>query len=98
MYVNVMAESTGRLLAARLHEFTDDPGMEEMLEYLIARDTMHQNQWHATLESLGEHRPVPGSFDQEQENQEYRALFVPGDRRPRALWTGRRGPASGLWR
>jgi Mn-containing catalase len=76
MYANVMAESTGRLLATRLYEFTDDPGMEDMLEYLIARDTMHQNQWHAALEDLGEHRPVPNSFDQTKENQEYNYTFM----------------------
>jgi Mn-containing catalase len=58
MYANVMAESTGRLLATRLYEFTDDPGMKDMLEYLIARDTMHQNQWHAALELRpGEGKP-----------------------------------------
>jgi Mn-containing catalase len=76
MYANVMAESTGRLLAARLYEFTDDPGMKDMLEYLIARDTMHQNQWHAALETLDDHRPVPNSFDQDTENQEYNYTFM----------------------
>jgi len=76
MYANIMAESTGRLLATRLYEFTDDPGMKDMLEYLIARDTMHQNQWHAALDALGEHRPVPNSFDQSKENQEYNYMFM----------------------
>jgi len=76
MYANIMAESTGRLLATRLYEFTDDPGMKDMLEYLIARDTMHQNQWHAALDALGEHRPVPNSFDQSKENQEYNYTFM----------------------
>nr|WP_276249689.1 manganese catalase family protein [Halomicroarcula sp. SHR3] len=76
MYANIMAESTGRLLATRLYEFTDDPGMKDMLEYLIARDTMHQNQWHAALDALGEHRPVPNSFDQDKENQEFNYTFM----------------------
>ena len=66
MYANIHAESSGRLLATRLYEFTDDPGMKDMLSYLIARDTMHQNQWHAALDAIGEHRPVPASFDQEK--------------------------------
>jgi len=35
---------TGRLLADRLWEMTDDPGMKDMLSYLVARDAMHQNQ------------------------------------------------------
>ncbi|WP_433623901.1 manganese catalase family protein [Halomicrococcus sp. NG-SE-24] len=76
MYANVMAESTGRLLATRLYEFTDDPGMKDMLAYLIARDTMHQNQWHAALEELGETVPVPASFPQEKENQEHDYEFM----------------------
>lgn len=44
MTANVIAESTGRLLATRLYNLTNDPGMKEMLAFLIARDTMHQNQ------------------------------------------------------
>ena len=32
---------------------TDDPGMKDMLRFLIARDTMHQEQWLAVLEELG---------------------------------------------
>ena len=38
------AESTGRVLATRLWEITDDPGMKDMLSFMIARDTMHQQQ------------------------------------------------------
>ncbi|RIW28048.1 manganese catalase family protein [Bacillus salacetis] len=51
---NLNAESQGRLQAARLYEMTDDPGVKEMLSYLIARDTMHQNQWIAALQELAE--------------------------------------------
>lgn len=70
MYANVMAESTGRLLATRLYEFTDDPGMKDMLAFLIARDTMHQNQWLAVLEDLGGpevNLPIPNSFPEEKQ-------------------------------
>ena len=91
MYANIMAESTGRLLATRLYEMTDDPGMEDMLAYLIARDTMHQNQWHAALEEMGETVPVPASFDQEKENQEYSYEFMSTFREdredPHERWT-----------
>ncbi|WP_256687904.1 manganese catalase family protein [Halococcus qingdaonensis] len=76
MYANVMAESTGRLLATRLYEMTDDEGMQDMLSYLIARDTMHQNQWHAALETMDDHVPVPNSFPQEKENQEHNYEFM----------------------
>ena len=76
LYANVMAESTGRTLATRLWEYTDDPGMKDMLSYLIARDTMHQNQWLEALETLDDPVPVPASFPQEQENQEFNYTFM----------------------
>ncbi|MFD1140569.1 manganese catalase family protein [Larkinella insperata] len=81
MYANVMAESTGRLLATRLYELTDDAGMKDMLSFLIARDTMHQNQWLAVLEELGHGdlrtvHPIPNSFPQANEHQEFSYTFV----------------------
>jgi Mn-containing catalase len=51
---NVAAEAIGRTLAARLRDWTDDPGMKDMLSFLIARDTMHQQQWLAAIEQLGD--------------------------------------------
>ncbi len=79
MYANVMAESSGRVLATRLYEMTDDPGMKDMLSFLIARDTMHQNQWLAVLEDLGglqQVHPIPNSFPQQMENQDFNYTFV----------------------
>jgi Mn-containing catalase len=54
MRANAAAESIGRTLASRLREMTDDPGMIDLLSFLIARDTMHQQQWLAVIEELGE--------------------------------------------
>ncbi|MGA0557920.1 manganese catalase family protein [Larkinella sp. VNQ87] len=81
MYANVMAESTGRLLATRLYSLTNDAGMKDMLSFLIARDTMHQNQWLAVLEELGHGdlrnvHPIPNSFPQANEQQEFSYAFV----------------------
>lgn len=75
---NVVAESTGRVLACRLHTLTDDPGMKDMLSFLIARDTMHQNQWLAALEELGGASafPIPNSFPQEAEQREFSYAFL----------------------
>jgi Mn-containing catalase len=70
MYANVAAEASGRLLATRLWEMTDDPGMKDMLSFLIARDTMHQNQWLAVIEELEDALPIPDDFPQTQEKQE----------------------------
>jgi Mn-containing catalase len=76
MYANVMTESTGRVLATRLWEMTDDPGMKDMLSFLIARDTMHQNQWLAVLEDLGPGQmPIPNSMSQDVEPEQYNYTF-----------------------
>jgi Mn-containing catalase len=68
---NVTAESQGRLQVSRLYELTDDAGVRDMLSFLIARDTMHQNQWLAAIEELEKDglggTPVPISFPQERE-------------------------------
>jgi Mn-containing catalase len=93
MYANVAAESTGRVLATRLWEMTDDHGMKDMLSFLIARDTMHQNQWLAVIEENGGLKgamPVPNSFPQSEEVQNFNYAFVStnirGDGSPVGRW------------
>ncbi|MFC3212031.1 manganese catalase family protein [Planomicrobium okeanokoites] len=49
---NVNAESQGRLQVARLYSMTDDRGVKDLLSFLIARDTMHQNQWLAAIKEM----------------------------------------------
>ncbi len=49
---NLHAESQGLMQAVRLYEMTDDPGVKDHLSFMIARDTMHQNQWIAAIEDL----------------------------------------------
>jgi Mn-containing catalase len=95
MYANVMAESTGRILATRLYNMTDDPGMKDMLSFLIARDTMHQQQWLAVLEEQGEFLPIPNSFPQAQEQGEFSYAFLStlkdGGSPPEGRWS--KGPS-----
>ncbi|HEX8511180.1 MAG TPA: manganese catalase family protein [Propionibacteriaceae bacterium] len=74
MYSNVAAEATGRVLAVRLYNMTDDPGMKEMLSFLIARDSMHQQQWLAAIEDMGgvaQNLPIPNSFPQTEEQSQF---------------------------
>lgn len=82
MYCNVAAEATGRTLAVRLFNSTSDPGMRDMLHFMIARDTMHQQQWLAVIEELGGAAtlPIPNSFDQRQEHQRF-SYFMMGTSR-----------------
>lgn len=79
MYANVAAEATGRVLATRLYNLTDDPGMKDMLAFLIARDTMHQQQWLAVIEELGGYDgvlPIPNTFPQDQEKLDVSYAFI----------------------
>lgn len=99
MYCNIAAETTGRALACRLYNMTDDPGMKDMLSFMIARDTMHQQQWMAVVEELGpEALPIPNSFPQSKENGEYAYKFfittkdgVVGDQ-ANQVWTSGTAP------
>jgi Mn-containing catalase len=71
---NANGEMQGRLQAARLYHMTDDKGVRDLLAFLIARDTMHQNQWLAAIEELkesgAEQLPVPSNFPQSKEHGE----------------------------
>ncbi|MDB5262949.1 MAG: catalase [Adhaeribacter sp.] len=94
MIANVHAEASGRLLATRLWEMTDDPGMKDFLSFLIARDTMHQNQWMAVVEELGGMQgafPIPNSFPQSEEVQGFNYAFVStnitGDSQAMGRWS-----------
>src|SRR5829696_5853095 len=76
MRANVAAESIGRTLAARLRELTDDPGMKDLLSFLIARDTMHQQQWLAAIEELGEsNATAPNDVEDEGDYRQYAYSF-----------------------
>src|SRR3954462_13962419 len=76
MRANVAAEAVGRTLAARLREMTDDPGMKDMLSFLIARDTMHQQQWLAAIEELGDHDGgAPNDVPDDEDKAQYAYAF-----------------------
>ena len=76
---NVTAESQGRLQVTRLYELTEDAGVRDFLSFLIARDTMHQNQWLAAIEELEkdglEMTPCPSTFPQKMEKSEVAYQF-----------------------
>lgn len=76
---NVTAETQGRLQVCRLYEMTDDPGVRDMLSFLIARDTMHQNQWLAAIAELEaeglDKTPGPANFPRDRELSEVAYQF-----------------------
>jgi Mn-containing catalase len=74
---NLAKESGGRVETVRVYESTVDPGVRDTLAFLIARDTMHQNQWAAAIAELEakEGFVAPGTFPQERENREFSYKF-----------------------
>jgi Mn-containing catalase len=79
MLANATAEATGRVLASRLYNMTDDSGMKDMLSFLIARDTMHQQQWLAVIEELGGMNavlPIPNSTPESHEATKHSYYFL----------------------
>lgn len=79
MYANVAAEAGGRGLVARLKNFTNDPGMKDTLSFLLARDTMHQQQWLAVIEELGgnaKNLPIPNTVPDEPDVEKFSHAFI----------------------
>jgi Mn-containing catalase len=77
---NANAEMQGRLQVARLYHMTDDAGVRDLLAFLLARDTMHQNQWLAAVAELREEGvedvPVPSNFPQQKEDQAVHYQYI----------------------
>jgi Mn-containing catalase len=71
--------------------------MKDMLSFLIARDTMHQQQWLAVIEDLGGMQaalPIPNSTPVEHENTEHSYYFANttlDEPTPEGRWTS--GPS-----
>jgi Mn-containing catalase len=98
--MNVTAESQGRLQVCRLYNMTEDKGVRDFLSFLIARDTMHQNQWLAAIEELRadglEDTPCPSSFPQELEAKDFSYAFLdfskPGTESAEGRWARGHAP------
>jgi Mn-containing catalase len=77
---NANAEMQGRVQVARLYHQTDDHGVKDLLAFLLARDTMHQNQWLAAAAELQEEGaellPVPSNFPLEKEDREVAYQYI----------------------
>jgi Mn-containing catalase len=77
---NANAEMQGRVQVARLYHMTDDHGVRDLLSFLLARDTMHQNQWltaAAELRAEGvEDLPVPSNFPINKEERDVSYQYI----------------------
>jgi Mn-containing catalase len=97
-HLNATAEMQGRLQVARLWNMTDDPGVKDLLRFLITRDHMHQLQWLAAIEEIKadglDAIPVPEAFDRDEELDEFAYTYIKASDGPNATdgrWAS--GPA-----
>jgi len=98
-HLNATAEMQGRLQVARLFHMTDDPGVKDMLRFLVTRDHFHQLQWLRAIEELQsdglDNVPVPEAFPLEEEYEEFARVFLVGSDGPEAAagrWASGTGP------
>lgn len=94
---NANAEMQGRIQVARIFNMTDDHGVRDMLSFLLARDTGHQNQWEAAAKELQaekiEELPIPSNFplSKEMQAEEYKFInFSDGKHAKDGAWA--KGP------
>jgi len=77
---NANAEMQGRVQVARLYHMTQDHGVRDLLAFLLARDTMHQNQWLAAAAELQaegvEELPVPSNFPLAKEQRDVAYQYI----------------------
>jgi Mn-containing catalase len=77
---NANAEMQGRVQVARLYHMTQDHGVRDLLAFLLARDTMHQNQWLAASAELMEEGvealPVPSNFPLAKEERDVAYQYI----------------------
>ena len=77
---NANAEMQGRVQVARLYHMTQDHGVRDLLAFLLARDTMHQNQWLAASAELMEEGiealPVPSNFPLGKEDRDVSYQYI----------------------
>ena len=78
--LNATAEMQGRLQVARLFHMTDDPGVKQLIRFLVTRDHMHQMMWLRAIEELKadglDNVPVPEAFPIDEELDEFARLYV----------------------
>jgi Mn-containing catalase len=67
---NVAAEAQSRLQTARVYNMTDDPGVKDTLQFNLARDTFHQQQWLLGIEQLIEDGIVDNGIENSLKDEE----------------------------
>jgi Mn-containing catalase len=75
---NAAAEAQSRLNTSRVYNMTDDPDVKATLQFNLARDTYHQQQWLLGIEQLIEDglSDIVEDSNADEENAEYNHTFL----------------------
>lgn len=95
---NIGAESRAKITYEYLKQFTQDPGVQDVLTFLMTREVAHQQQFTAALDSLKDNFP-PGRLPGDDRFVTLSFNFSNGDSDPRGPWNEGQGswPAGVHW-
>jgi Mn-containing catalase len=88
---NVAAESRAKIVYEYLKQFTDDPGVQDTLTFLMTREVAHYQQFTAALNELPVNFP-PGQLPGDDRFQNVAFNMSNGDGDVRGPWNQGQGP------
>ena len=88
---NIGAESRAKITYEYLKQFTQDPGVQDVLTFLMTREIAHQQQFTAALDSLKENFP-PGKVPGDERFVALSFNMSDGQADPRGPWNEGQGP------
>jgi Mn-containing catalase len=88
---NVAAESRAKIVYEYLKQFTDDPGVQDTLTFLMSREVAHYQQFTAALNELPVNFP-PGQLPGDDRFQNVAFNMSNGDGDVRGPWNQGQGP------
>jgi Mn-containing catalase len=88
---NIAAESRAKIVYEYLKQFTDDPGVQDTLTFLMTREVTHFQQFTAALNELPVNFP-PGQLPGDNRFQNVAFNMSNGDGSVRGPWNEGQGP------
>lgn len=88
---NLAAESRAKVVCEYLKQFTDDPGVQETLTFLMTREVAHYQQFTAALNDLPVNFP-PGTLAGDERFQNVAFNMSNGKGSVRGPWNQGQGP------
>jgi Mn-containing catalase len=88
---NIAAESRAKIVYERLKQFTDDPGVQDTLTFLMTREVTHFQQFTAALNEIPQNFP-PASLPGDPRFQTLAFNMSNGAEGVRGPWNEGRGP------